>query len=75
MTHGTVTAYQYRGCRCSQCRDAIREYLKDWRARTSSPIPHGTVNGYTNRRCRCDDCRAALAAYTRAWRERSKAAQ
>ena len=75
MKHGTVHAYNYYGCHCSLCRDAVAAHQRDWSARTSSPIPHGTVYGYTTRACRCDDCRAAHAAQIRAWRERSKAAQ
>ena len=75
MKHGTVNAYTYHGCRCSLCRDALAEYMKEWRARTSRPIPHGTVNGYTKRACRCADCCAAHTECHRAWRERSKAAQ
>jgi hypothetical protein len=65
--HGTATGYDY-GCRCAECREAIR--LKGIARRRSAgvptthgpppgPIKHGTLHAYNSRRCRCDACRAA----------------
>lgn len=61
--HGTPGGYTNHGCRCDDCRAALRDYQRRRRKqRIESPTPdrvHGTVNGYGNYGCRCDRCRGA----------------
>lgn len=59
--HGTITRYYNHKCRCTKCKKAGREHMRELRAklRASTPaskIPHGTVNGYENYGCRCRKC-------------------
>jgi len=54
-----------RGCRCSVCRDAKREYMQN---RRKSPLPagsplHGTYTGYDSHNCRCWPCVLAKREY------------
>lgn len=82
--HGTGTAYA-RGCRCAACRDYIKTYARERRAK-QPPKPrkvrsdkgavrfrkrpqHGTASCYSYHGCRCDDCTAATRVYNAAWRE------
>lgn len=71
--HGTVNGYTNYGCRCDDCRAAVRaQRQKNKAARTAKPIPprvHGTANGYGNYGCRCDDCKAAWATAIRESRQ------
>lgn len=71
ITHG-VSGYR-RGCRCDDCRTAIREYQREYKARkpkaprvskakgregrTVKEWMHGTHTGYSYG-CRCDECKA-----------------
>jgi len=74
--HGTRTGYHY-GCRCDDCRRAIREASQAWRdahptpPRPPVPISHGELAGY-RRGCRCDDCRAANAKQHREYMAQRK---
>lgn len=56
--HGTLTRYQYHGCRCDECRRANREKQA---ALKGKPAPTHSVSGYRNYGCRCDVCREAHA--------------
>lgn len=62
--HGTYKGY-VAFCRCAPCRQANRDYKRQWRAQSSSePLPidsskHGTPGGFNEYGCRCDRCRAA----------------
>jgi hypothetical protein len=76
--HGTVTGYGY-GCRCVECREAIRLKGVARRRRLGVPttkgvppgsIKHGTKYGYDRRGCRCDECREANAEAQRQWKAR-----
>jgi hypothetical protein len=65
------------GCRCDDCRIAMNQMRREWRARLAESgwvKEHGTRNGYVTYNCRCDLCRAANAAYNRGLRARKKAA-
>lgn len=55
--HGTTHRYQ-RGCKCGECRRAIREYNANLRGKGEAPN-HGTESGYRNYGCRCPECREA----------------
>lgn len=74
MTHG-VSGYRH-GCRCEECRAAVRVAHKKWRDKVAGgPIPdkvHGTGNGYKVYGCRCDECRGFQATYSRSLRARKK---
>ncbi len=76
FTHGTLSSYINRRCRCDPCREASAAYRRAWKARKvpAKQVPHGTTNGYDNYLCRCDECRAASAAYKRAYRARRRRA-
>lgn len=71
--HGTPSGYNYHGCRCSNCVDAIRTYTREYRDRKrSEPTPdhvHGTWNGYRTYGCRCERCRALMDEKNRVSRE------
>lgn len=73
--HGTVSRYN-GGCRCDECREALRLYMASLKGR---PAPSHGLSGYTNYGCRCDICRAAhsermrspkFKAIKRAWVEK-----
>jgi thymidine kinase len=75
--HGTTTRYYTLKCRCSKCRKAAREYMRDLRAKLRAPeakIPHGTVNGYENYSCRCERCTKAKMKSKKIARKRAVAA-
>lgn len=40
-THGTLTAYKNRGCRCDTCRRAAVRNVKRWRLRTGADLKTG----------------------------------
>jgi hypothetical protein len=69
-TCGTPAAYA-AGCRCADCRTAIRAYQLErgakWRA--SGLAVHGTRVAYLGG-CRCDPCRDANAEYMGRYRSR-----
>lgn len=76
--HGCMQRY-WRGCRCDPCRQAMRRYHRERRARIAGrPFPrdpvleHGTYILYS-RGCRCDPCREAMRRYHRERRARVKA--
>lgn len=61
------TRHDYnKGCRCDECRAAVREYAAALRRRKAALVAageieviHGTMNAYANLCCRCDLCREA----------------
>lgn len=65
MTHGSLSTYTSKGCRCDLCTQAASEYnLRKRQERKEAGLPagdprHGTKNGYINYGCRCQDCRIA----------------
>lgn len=65
--HGTITCYQYWGCRCALCRAVNRERVAQiraqLRARPRWQVPHGTRGGYVNWSCRCPACTQAHCDY------------
>jgi 5-methylcytosine-specific restriction endonuclease McrA len=66
IPHGTANGYKHYGCRCDQCKIAMREYGRKFAKKVpDKPIPHGTVNGYVNYKCRCEDCTAAQSERSR----------
>jgi hypothetical protein len=75
VPHGTVSGYDYWGCRCNACARTKsarnRELYVQGRKVYGGPVPHGTRNGYSNYKCRCAECRGAWSA-SRA-RERARA--
>jgi hypothetical protein len=60
--HGTVSGYNYRGCRCEECRAAVRRYQQERKLLPTPDRLHGTTGGYVNYGCRCEACRRAWAA-------------
>lgn len=61
IEHGTVSAYQYYGCRCVPCTTAAtdrgasrRDYLREH----PELVTHGTFTGYYTIGCRCEECSA-----------------
>lgn len=76
IPHGTITGYTTHKCRCYECKDAMRAYVADLRARRRQQvqaeglpehIEHG-FSAYTNWGCRCETCRAANVAHQQALR-------
>lgn len=63
VTHATYSAYT-QGCRCEQCKDAARQYQREYRARrreevlTEARVIH-TGSGSYGYGCRCVECKAA----------------
>ena len=63
MKHGTINGYQHHKCRCTDCRDAKREYKKKLKLKKLEGIPelverrreHGTAEAYSFG-CTCDLC-------------------
>lgn len=60
---GTIARYR-RGCRCDECREAIRAKAEHYRRLRGAPVKprygglrHGTPSGYGYWKCRCDECR------------------
>lgn len=85
MRHGTTTGYQHHGCRCDECREAVRRYMRAYRRRKGVPpwesqrgprpgTEHGSMTMYRRHRCRCDACREANRVAGRAYRAQRKAA-
>ena len=60
--HGTVYRYN-RGCRCDECKQAIRD--AHIRRREAGPKKHGTPSAYSNYGCRCRRCTKAYSVYQR----------
>ena len=68
--HGTASGYNH-GCRCDECRDAMRSSRKATAARVLEALKanpedhrHGTRYGY-DCGCRCDACREEASARRR----------
>jgi hypothetical protein len=66
--HGTVGRYKDHKCRCSDCREAVRQQrigLREMAAANGGtypgPITHGGA-AYRNYGCRCEECTAANSA-------------
>ena len=65
MPHGTYSRYVDSGCRCAECREALRKRQgTNNEARRSRPKDpgdprHGSDNFYTNHGCRCERCKEA----------------
>ena len=70
--HGTLSGYQYHGCRCDDCKAANAASFRRWRTtmRGTEPRKHGIVSAYTHYRCRCDACVEAARQSWREYRER-----
>jgi hypothetical protein len=77
IPHGTVSGYNYHGCRCADCRAGAAEYRRAWRAKLKQTpgkqVPHGTRYGYLEYGCRCYPCHRAKATYDREWAKRRRA--
>jgi hypothetical protein len=63
--HGTVARYMGHGCRCNDCREAVRQRSISRREASEAndgvypgQIAHGG-SAYANYGCRCDACTAA----------------
>lgn len=63
--HGTVNRYKRGGCRCLDCREAVRQMRIKRRELAAAnggvypgPITHGE-SGYQNYGCHCDTCTTA----------------
>lgn len=70
--HGT--RYRYlRGCRCDDCRAAVRGYRALLTER--GPSQHGTASAYCNYGCRCKECKEAWRSYSRELRSRKRRKQ
>jgi hypothetical protein len=78
IPHGTVNGYNNLGCRCDQCREAIRNYqprkdavtryhrrqgIRPWKQYLAEvEPPHGTESRYRNYNCRCRMCKEQASA-------------
>ena len=73
--HGTRARYQ-RGCRCEPCREADRQYRRQWQAgvRAAGSFNHG-LTGYVTHRCRCPVCKKVASEYYAARRAQKRAEQ
>lgn len=75
--HGDHRTYQ-KGCRCDDCREALRKYHEGlrakWRSDPSSAdrAGHGKSTTYRNHACRCDACREANRIATNEFRARRR---
>lgn len=75
--HGDYRRYT-KGCRCNECREAMRLYHIAWRAKQrSNPsgadrAGHGKPSTYRHYGCRCEACRAANTADVNAYRARRR---
>lgn len=67
--HGTTYRYK-QGCRCDECREAIRENRRKMRAR--GPKVHGRESSYTNYGCRCEACSTAARMERNLRKEKKK---
>lgn len=87
MKHGTITGYQYHKCRCDECKEAARDYKRQYKARLLTTLNahpddprHGKLGSY-QAGCRCDSClaigrehgRTYMAKWTRENPERQAA--
>lgn len=79
--HGTYSRYT-QGCRCDECREAVRLYSRRRRGGVSwaeyvaaqrARVKHGTCQMYKKYRCRCDECRAWATARRARSRVRQRA--
>lgn len=79
--HGTRSMYTKYGCRCADCQEANRIYVRDYfRKRVMAAASEGP-KGLHGRRstyicgCRCEECRKAHRTYENAYRARIRALQ
>lgn len=72
VPHGTYTAYNRWGCRCTACRAENATIARNRRGVHSdrSEPEHGTRARYTSRKwkCRCDECKKANSDYVSEWK-------
>lgn len=81
-THGTMTGFMKKKCKCDECESSKAEYYERRNASRRSDAysprePYGRDSNHgerlTYRRgCRCDQCRAANAEYHRLLRGKKK---
>ena len=71
MRHGTEAAYNARGCRCQQCKDASAAARH--RRRKSPNVSVHNAAGYSNG-CRCYECREAHNERWRKYRQAKRQA-
>lgn len=75
VKHGTIYAYQGRGCRCPLCRHASYRYAVERRRINHEAMlkgvkkpPHGSISTYINYGCRCGQCTEAVRVNHAAYR-------
>ena len=71
MQHGTRKRYD-KGCRCDLCRQAVTEYMRNYRAKRSPSeenFKHGSYFGYSCG-CRCELCVQHKHEYERRLKEK-----
>jgi len=71
MTHGTVAAYSYRGCRCAECRRMWAAYQKAY-SRVRRILGRCTRCTGPAAGWRCLVCKEKLNRYQRAQRAARK---
>ena len=61
IKHGSASTYVNYGCRCDDCKEKMRQTVRDRKAAITPDDPrHGTAGFYSNHGCRCDECREAV---------------
>lgn len=86
VDHGDPNTYGNRGCRCDACREAWREYMRQYTHRTGrhrpvevvraerrAAVQHGTQTKYAKHGCRCDECREWARRARAHYRAKAKA--
>ena len=73
VQHGKKSTYSIYGCRCNACKDAAKDYSKQYRE-NRPPLEdddprHGTANGYSYG-CRCGDCTTANTDYSKQYKKK-----
>ncbi|WP_406444434.1 hypothetical protein OHB14_36430 [Streptomyces sp. NBC_01613] len=75
--HGDHRTYQ-KGCRCDDCREALRQYHAELRAKwrqdpsSADRAGHGKSTTYRNHACRCTKCTEANRVATNEYRARRR---
>lgn len=79
--HGTRSMYTKHECRCVDCQEANRVYVREYfRKRVRQAAEEGRTGLHGRRStyicgCRCEECRKAHRTYENAYRARLRAMQ
>jgi hypothetical protein len=86
ISHGTISGYYWRGCRCEICEAFAvekRRLEREQKAAARALLPpkpplqirHGTTTAYCHHACRCEICKAFMRQHVKARWQKEKASR